>query len=52
MQDDKYELDDNKLYELIEKEYQDIFINYQQDDEEEEEEKKEEEKNEEEKKEG
>ena len=50
MQDDKYELDDNKLYELIEKEYQDIFINYQQDDEEEEE-KKEEEKNEEEKKE-
>ena len=51
MQDDKYELDDNKLYELIEKEYQDIFINYQQEDEEEEE-KKEEEKNEEEKKEG
>ena len=50
MQDDKYELDDNKLYELIEKEYQDIFINYQQEDEEEEE-KKEEEKNEEEKKE-
>ena len=47
MQDDKYELDDNKLYELIEKEYQDIFINYKQEDEEEEEKKEEEKKEEE-----
>ena len=35
IEDKNYELDDNKLYELIEKEYQDVFKNYQQENEQE-----------------
>jgi len=34
IEDKNYELDDNKLYDLIEKEYQDVFKNYQQEEEE------------------